>query len=451
MSDLTMINFQIFPSQYEQNSDGEKCCWLGGKGNIDEQTVPVTLQPYQTSAIKEHSDPEWGFHLLSAGQPDLYRLKYVKMSDPLKDWYGVSVVNGKITLKRYTEDTHFTVKKLGAYYTMEYAGEHVECEDGYLGKSTDIQLWETTPPSQLQIDNYNTIPSDKFRVLWKFVKMEHISGPDWMTRLGKTTRNSLTIDRLFIPGAHDSGTEENSQWYQTQFQTIEEQAAMGIRYFDLRVADNWDIYHGMSSDIKLEYVVNTVINHLNSNPDEFFILQITPETAINFSTRLYDYLNLKTPSVFNHVYMDQAIPTLDNAKGKIFFFARMYTPVAQSNFKEHPINWIDNTGGSTATDKPFASPDVYVQDAYKMYTDSTKFDNYIKPTLLNHMFTGNDTEWIINFTSVANANYPIHAAEDINPWVANLLMWTKPFPTGVLMIDDARVGNVANIIALNFD
>ncbi|MCL9807120.1 phosphatidylinositol-specific phospholipase C domain-containing protein [Flavobacterium amniphilum] len=451
MSDLTMIDFQIFPSQYEQNSDGEKCCWLGGKANINDQTVSVTLQPYQTSAISGHSDPEWGFHLLSAGKPDLYRLKYVKMSDPLGYWYGVSVDDGKIILKKDTEDTHFIVKKLGAYYTIEYAGKHVECEDGYLGQSTDIQLWATTPPSQLQINNYDTIPSNKFRVLWKFVKMDHISGPDWMARLAKTSRKSLTIDRLFIPGAHDSGTEENTQWYQTQFQTIKEQVAMGVRYFDLRVADNWDIYHGMSSDIKLEYVLNSVLDHLKSNSDEFFILQITPETAANFSTRLHAYLTSKTSSVFNHVYMGQDIPTLDQSKGKIFFFARMYTPVVQSNFREHSIDWTDNTGGSTATKKPFTSPNVYVQDAYKMYTDSTKFNDYIKPTLINYMFPGNNADWIINFTSVANANYPIHAAEDINPWVANLLMWTKPFPTGVLMIDDARVGNVANIIALNFD
>ena len=66
------------------------------------------------------------------------------------------------------------------------------------------------------------------------------------------------------------------------------------------------------------------------------------------------------------------------------------------------------------------------------------------------MFAGNKPDWIINFTSVSNAAYPIHAAEELNLWVANLLMYTAPFSTGILMIDDARVGNIANIIALNF-
>lgn len=451
MGDLSMINFQIFPSQYQQDGNGEKCCWLGGRANLNNLTVPVNLQPYQTDAIKGHTNPEWGFHLLSAGKPDMYRLKYVKMDDPLEYWYGVSIANGKIVLKRDTEDTFFTVKKLGEYYTLESAGEHVEAENGYFGPSTDIQLWNINPPSQLQINNYDTIPSDKFRMLWKFVKMDHISGRDWMTRLGKTGRSSVSINNLFIPGGHDSGTEENSQWYQTQFHTIEEQAAMGVRYFDLRVAKNWDIYHGLSSDIKLKYVVDTVVSHLASHPDEFFILQITPESANIFSKRLYDYLKANCPAVFNHIYMKEDIPTLEEAKGKIFFFARMYATVVQPDFKEQRIDWADDTGGSNATPQPFPSPDTYVQDAYDNYSNSTKFDDYIKPVLINKMFPGNSREWIINFTSVANTDYPIHAAEKINPWVANLLMWTKPLPTGILMIDDARTGSVANIIALNFN
>jgi hypothetical protein len=49
MSDYAMINFQIFPSQYEENGDGEKCCWLGGQRPT--QDLLVQLKPYQTDAI----------------------------------------------------------------------------------------------------------------------------------------------------------------------------------------------------------------------------------------------------------------------------------------------------------------------------------------------------------------------------------------------------------------
>ena len=54
-----MIDFQIFPSRYEQNKAGEKCCWMGGRQPANNS---VTLEPYQTDAIKGHTNPEWGFH-----------------------------------------------------------------------------------------------------------------------------------------------------------------------------------------------------------------------------------------------------------------------------------------------------------------------------------------------------------------------------------------------------
>jgi hypothetical protein len=448
--DISMINFQIFPSQYEQNGNGEKCCWLGGRDSSDKSGI--TLEPYQTDAINGYSNPEWGFHLLSTGQPDEYKLKYVKMSDPSGYWYGVSVDNGKLILLQWKEGVLFIVKKLGEYYTLQYKGEHVECENGNLGKSTTIQVYNITPPTPDQVANYNDIPSGSFRILWKFIKMEYISGRDWIAKL-RATGYDKTIDRLFIPGTHDSGTEKNTQWYQTQFHTIPEQAAMGVRYFDLRVAKNWEIYHEKSySGIYLKYVVDSVVDHLTNCPEEFFIIQITPEEPTGFSANLFSYLQTNCPSVFSHVYTNTDMPKLSDAKGKIIFFARYYTPVNNgATFKEYAIDWADNTQGSRATIIPFPFTNVYVQDHYKRPGDSDKFDNYIKPILYKRMFPGNDTEWIINFTSVSNASYPIHAAERINPWVANLLMWTKPSPTGILMIDDARVGNVANIIALNFD
>ncbi len=450
MDNLNLIDFQIFPSQYEQDKNGYRCCWLGGRD--PEKNVEVTLQPYQTDAIDGYTNPDWGFHLRSTGKPDQYYLKYVKMSAPLDYWYGVAVGGGKLVLKKWTEDTVFIIKGIGEYYTLEYGGKHAECEDGYLGKNTSIDLWNIAPPTPEQVKVYDNIPAVSFRILWKFIKMDHMSGRDWVTKLRATKRKEVTLDRLFIPGTHDSGTEKNTQFNQTQFLTIPEQAAIGVRYFDLRVADNWQIYHGSDSDIDLKYVVDSVLDHLKNNPEEFFFLQISAQTPEGFSDRLYDYLEDNCVSVFSRVYMPDTIPTLENTVGgKIFFFAR-YEPADHSkkthSFKEHRIQWTDNTGGSEATYNPFTDRKVYVQDCYKFVGDSSKLNNYIIPTLYDKMFN-KAAGWTINFTSVAN-KWPIHSAEYLNPLVANLLMWTAPEPCGLLMIDDARQANVANIIALNF-
>jgi hypothetical protein len=457
MSNLNMIDFQIFPSRYEQDGDGYKCCWLGGRDPSN--NTEISLQPYRTDAISGNSNPDWGFHIGSTGRPDEYHLKYVKMSAPLDYWYGVGVNGGKLSLKKWKEDTVFIVKKIGQYYTLEYGGKHAECENGNLGKNTTIDLWNITPPTAQQVSVYNNIPSDSFRILWKFIKMNHIGGRDWLTKLGATGRKSVTLDRLFIPGTHDSGTEKNTGPNQTQFLTITEQAAIGIRYFDLRVGDDWQLYHGANSGIYLKDVVKTVVDHVNAHQGEFFFLQITAERPSGFSSRLIHYLIANCSGnatsncdVFPHVYLSATIPKLEDAAGKIFFFAR-YHPVPYNEpnypFKEYEINWQDNTGGSNASPNPLAGAQVYVQDRYQFSGDSSKFDDYIKPALYNKMFNRN-SDWTINFTSVAN-KFPIDSAEAINPWVANLLMWAAPKPCGIMMIDDARAGNVANIIASNFD
>ncbi|MFA6058421.1 MAG: phosphatidylinositol-specific phospholipase C domain-containing protein [Taibaiella sp.] len=451
MSDHAMINFQIFPSQYEENGDGEKCCWLGGQLPTQQDLNNVQLRPYQTDAIPGRPNPDWGFHLLDVpGEPEKYRLKYVKMSDPDHWWYGVTVnEQGQLVLQE-TEGVHFIVRKLGAYYTLEYNGRFVESENGNLGATTLIKTGDSPPPPP--VTQYDAIPKTTFRVLWKFIKMDHMSGREWQTKLLAIDKD-LTIDKIFFPGTHDSGTEGNKVVSdRCQYHTIPEQCAMGVRYFDLRVADDWDIYHGLDSGINLKDVLDAVIDHLKNHGEEFFILQVTPETSADFSKRLNQYL-IDNFDLFinNYAYTTSVLPTLDTAKGKIIFFARGYEPIVHDDSGlqyEYHIGWEDNIPGGYSSSDPFPHINVWVQDRYDLVPDSTKFDEYVNPAL-KKMFVKDHNNWIINFCSVANGG-PLGSSEDINPWVANRLMWTPSQPTGLLMLDGARVGSIANIIALNF-
>jgi hypothetical protein len=227
---------------------------------------------------------------------------------------------------------------------------------------------------------------------------------------------------------------------------------MGVRYFDLRVANDWDIYHGEDSGINLKDVLDAVIDHLKSHGEEFFILQIFPQTSTDFSKRLNQYL-IDNFDLFinNYAYTTGVLPTLDTAKGKIIFFARGYEPIVHDDSGlqyEYHIGWKDNIPGGYSSSDPFPHINVWVQDHYDLIPDSTKFDDYINPAL-KKMFVKDHNNWIINFCSVANGG-PLGSSDDINPWVANRLMWTPSQPTGLLMLDGARVGSIANIIALNF-
>src|SRR5262245_2827917 len=74
----------------------------------------------------------------------------------------------------------------------------------------------------------------------------------WMTDLFANFLQNRTLHEITIPGTHDAGcyinhNSYNSSLSQTQFQTIGQQLAGGIRYFDLRPyidsSSNYWTYH----------------------------------------------------------------------------------------------------------------------------------------------------------------------------------------------------------------
>lgn len=122
----------------------------------------------------------------------------------------------------------------------------------------------------------------------------------------------IRINRLLMPGSHDSGTCKMSSSAKTQSQTIKEQLEQGMRYLDIRpkVHDStYYVQHGetgpdgsadlghYSSDLDPDdasnnkYIFKQIRDFLKGHPYEILILKFQNYTAFNRQD-YYDFIKL---------------------------------------------------------------------------------------------------------------------------------------------------------------
>ena len=99
--------------------------------------------------------------------------------------------------------------------------------------------------------------------------------------------NDLKLSRISIPGTHDSMTKHTISGYctsagylcMTQDMKLQEQLRAGIRFFDIRLKQDYGnpmtfhIYHGLADlDITLHDVMHTLNDFLKKHQNEAVIL-----------------------------------------------------------------------------------------------------------------------------------------------------------------------------------
>lgn len=94
---------------------------------------------------------------------------------------------------------------------------------------------------------------------------------DWM----RGVQDAAPLRRIAIPGAHDAGTA-GMPWYScTQDADTATLLADGVRYLDLRVAlkdGKLHIFHGPSTGVELDAVLQAVAAFLDAHPAECILL-----------------------------------------------------------------------------------------------------------------------------------------------------------------------------------
>lgn len=104
----------------------------------------------------------------------------------------------------------------------------------------------------------------------------------WMAQIyGKSPKTKLC--NIVIPGTHDSATWKGfTAISKTQSKSIAEQLRMGIRYFDLRIGDDYIVTHGIENGPPLSLLVtlDDLAKFADENPSEIIFVDchVIPDT-----------------------------------------------------------------------------------------------------------------------------------------------------------------------------
>ncbi|MEV7868822.1 phosphatidylinositol-specific phospholipase C [Streptomyces sp. NPDC088124] len=142
---------------------------------------------------------------------------------------------------------------------------------------------------------------------------------DWMGGFADST----PVQRLTIPGTHNSGARSGGLFVACQNTSIAEQLTSGIRFLDIRCRlfdGAFSIHHGaFYQNLNFDDVLNACRNFLRANPSETVLMRVKQEYSTESDAefrRIFDtYLDGKGwRSLFR---LDNGLPTLGAARGKV--------------------------------------------------------------------------------------------------------------------------------------
>ncbi|MFJ5802361.1 phosphatidylinositol-specific phospholipase C [Streptomyces decoyicus] len=225
-----------------------------------------------------------------------------------------------------------------------------------------------------------------------------LSVQDWMSALGDAT----PVQRLTIPGTHDSGARMGGPWVACQNTSVEAQLNSGVRFLDVRcrAIDNvFAIHHGaFYQELMFGDVLNACRAFLTAHPSETVLMRVKQEyseVGAEEFRRIFDiYLDDKGyRSLFR---LDAGLPTLGQARGRVVLLADS-----------------DGLGGVR-----YADPQLFdIQDDYM----AEPFGKYPKIEAQFRKAVTQPGKLFVNYVSTSALLPPRSHADRLNPQVRNLL------------------------------
>ena len=271
------------------------------------------------------------------------------------------------------------------------------------------------------------------------------AGNNWMTPLD----GGLALSQLSIPWTHDSGArfEPFPGTAKCQILSIGQQLDAGVRFLDIRcrhVNDSFAIYHGaVDQNLTFGTVLDTTLAFLAANPGETVIMSIKEEHTASGNTRSFeasfDSYVARNPSKWR---LGAAIPTLDQARGKIVLFRRFgatRTPRGIYNSR-----WPDQA--------TFTSGKLRVQDEYVVSNNDRKWSRIL--AVLDEARNGGPGTLHVNFASgytpgpLGIPNIP-GVANRINPRLTAFFTANPSGRFGVILMDFADAARCQLIYQTN--
>ena len=211
-------------------------------------------------------------------------------------------------LKEATQNE--TLKKEVELLESKYAKEGMsdEVKSDFIGLASKYEY-------PITIDELNDFYSvDKTDGQVDQVTANDTSYPDWMAKLP----NSRSLKDLCIPGTHDTATWKMSPSAKCQWRNIQEQLNDGIRFLDVRVGYNSELYHGdFACGVNLRDIISACVNHLNHHRTEAILVMLSSEGVDYGNAKFREWIEPAFRGYENYWYFSNSIPTVGQVRGKM--------------------------------------------------------------------------------------------------------------------------------------
>jgi 1-phosphatidylinositol phosphodiesterase len=278
---------------------------------------------------------------------------------------------------------------------------------------------------------------------------------NWMARVDDAKK----LSELSIPGSHDSGARyidptvyklRKSPRLTTQTDGIREQLDSGIRFLDIRVGytkGKFLLYHEDAfENLEFTDVRNICSEFLASHPKETIILSLKTEDdapagdnqkGVTFQGRFNEFVKTSRKDLW---YLENAIPTLKDARGKIVLYRRFALDKGTTSLG---INAFDGytkaDGGATFTLKGPSRPTLVIQDEYgQLSTSKAAKYTAIEKVLGEALTSGQRDVLYVNFASAAGVvpvDFPLSVANFINPKLITYFSGHEKGRFGIVAMD----------------
>lgn len=264
----------------------------------------------------------------------------------------------------------------------------------------------------------------------------------WMGELP----DDVLLSDITIPGTHDSCARSDIPFVRTQYLSIAQQLALGLRFFDLRCRVHNDgklyLYHGgIPINFPFYLSLNTVMDEiftfqdspLDGNPTEAVVVSINNDNAEQgnenpgvFYNAIQAHIDLtpRRPDGTERWISARDTPTLGSARGRVVLLRRFaHNPTLASPDERIGIDlsaWVNNNPFFT-----LVTPDnvtIHLQDKWQ-YSDRISLEELVATKYgfvkahLERAINGKKCHWFLNFCSAVGD--PVEKGEVAeSKWIA---------------------------------
>lgn len=170
-------------------------------------------------------------------------------------------------------------------------------------KDVNMEMNQENPAEDLGVMDYDTANIN-------------ISGSAWTSAIA----DNKSLKDIAIPGTHNSATWKMiTGETKCQNRNIGDQLNDGIRYFDIRVGYNGQLYHGdFACSVTLEDIISACVRHIGEHPKETVLVMLSWEGVQSYGLGAFQSWCAPVFHTWQQYWhFSEYIPKMEAVRGKI--------------------------------------------------------------------------------------------------------------------------------------